>query len=144
MFKSSSRILAMSFSLVLVLVVLAVALSPSTGVVEVPDAEAGTLDPALRTVVVAVNERDIPSQPNGPLRASLLAGRLPRAIQQATVLTDENCTPDTEGVSHCINVLQVGRQQISLRHNHKMSEVPCLSPGEEVNVMPLALLNQGQ
>jgi hypothetical protein len=144
MSKSSSRILALSFSLMLILVVFAMASGPITGVVDVPDAEAGTLDPALRTVVVAVNERAIPSQPNGPLRASLLAGRLPRAIQQATVLTDENCTPDAEGVSHCINVVQMGQQQISLRHNHKMSEVPCLSPGEEINVMPLALLNQGQ
>jgi hypothetical protein len=143
---SHSGTRALTFALGLVVMMWAAGMVFGVRTVSVSPVETGSvaLNSALRTVVVAVNEREIPSQPNGPLRASLLAGNLPDGVQQATVLTDSNCTPDAEGISHCINVLKMGRQQISLRHNHNMAEVPCLSPGEEVNVVPLALLNVTQ
>jgi hypothetical protein len=51
------------------------------------------------------------------------------------VLTDEQCQPDAAGVSHCLNTIRLtSGQTIAVRHPHRMSEVPCLAPGERVTV----------
>ncbi len=57
----------------------------------------------------------------------------------AEVLTDEECAPDSAGISHCRNVLRLedGRT-IVVRHPHDMRLVPCLTPGEGVVVRPAA------
>src|SRR5690349_3126839 len=45
---------------------------------------------------------------------ALLQGKLPAGITQVTVLTDENCTPDSQGVSHCLNRLSYSGGEITV------------------------------
>jgi hypothetical protein len=69
------------------------------------------------------------------MRALLLAGRLPAGVVTATVLTDEDCAPDAQGVSHCRNKLRLpSGKTIEVRHPHRMHDVPCMTPGESVRV----------
>ncbi|MGZ4137590.1 MAG: hypothetical protein ACXVPX_08475 [Actinomycetota bacterium] len=61
----------------------------------------------------------------------------PAGPMMATVLSDANCAPDADGVSHCLNRLRLDSgSELTVRHNHRMIEVPCLSPGERVLVEP--------
>jgi hypothetical protein len=106
--------------------------------VEVPPAY--SLAPAaLRTVVIGSDKETLPnmSGTDGILMATLVSGQLPSEATRAIVRTDSNCQPDPEGVSHCLNQLEIGSQTILLRHDHKMSITPCLTPGETVYVMSL-------
>lgn len=91
---------------------------------------------ALRTVLIARTDADLPriSAEKGPIMTTLVEGTLPATLGQATVQTDENCMPDQAGVSHCLNRLELGGQQIVVQHHHKMSTTPCLTPGEVVNL----------
>ena len=101
--------------------------SPAPHFVE-PDAD-------LRTVVVSRVGMADPSEPEAPLRAQLLEGQMPGGPTTAEVLSDENCEPDAMGISHCLNRMQLpDGSEIAVRHNHRMSEVSCLSPGEMVNL----------
>jgi hypothetical protein len=87
----------------------------------------------LRTVYVH-DHPTTPSRPGEPLSAELVRGKLHGATT-ATVITDENCQPDAAGVSHCINRLRArGGVRVVVRHNHRMHEVPCLVPGEQVEL----------
>lgn len=111
---------------------------------------------ALRTVLVAdpgkplprssaVSARDCLGRPSscvngagGVVLAYAVAASPPRRATQALVLTDESCEPDRFDVSHCLNRLRLpdGRT-LTVRHDHRMSEFPCLSPGERVRVVAL-------
>jgi hypothetical protein len=93
-----------------------------------------------RTVVIGGMTDTLPGTSNeaGYLMANLRAGQLPEGATTATVLTDANCAPDADGVSHCLNDLQVGNVVITVQHHHAMASVPCLSPGETVTLMSLA------
>jgi hypothetical protein len=93
----------------------------------------------LRTLVIARPGQRLPfmSETGSVLMASLERGTLPAGVARATVLTDANCQPDEDGVSHCLNELDFGGAKVVVRHHHKMSEVPCLTPGEEVNILSL-------
>lgn len=85
-----------------------------------------------RTVLVYDHEPK-PSPSPVHLNAGLEKGTLPHKPVVATVLTDENCAPDAQGISHCRNVVRLpGGDKIVLRHPHAMMEVPCLEPGEKV------------
>lgn len=96
----------------------------------VPVTEAG-----LRTVVISTSAPAQPSSVEGPVEVALLRGEVGETPTVATVLTDENCAPDEHGYSHCLNRLQMpGGERIAVRHTHRMDEVPCLYPGERVNV----------
>jgi hypothetical protein len=49
------------------------------------------------------------------------------------VLTDEDCEPDAQGISHCRNVVRLpDGSKVVLRHPHAMMEVECMEPGEKV------------
>lgn len=101
-------------------------LSSSTGVHAIPGEVA-------RTVVVFDRDPAVPSPSPTTLHAGLEEGQLPAGSVQATVLTDEDCAPDQEGISHCRNEVQLASgQTVVLRHSHNMQLVPCLAPGEEV------------
>ena len=65
----------------------------------------------------------------------LKSGFIPKRPITATVETDENCTPDLYGISHCTNALQLpnGRTLV-VRHDHNMGAYPCLKPGEVVTI----------
>jgi hypothetical protein len=69
---------------------------------------------------------------------SLIRGRVVRRTR-AVVLTDTRCNPDARGYSHCLNWmrLQNGRRVLAV-HVHRMSEMPCLSPGEHVILRPVS------
>ncbi len=66
---------------------------------------------------------------------NLRAGRIPVGATTAIVLTDTNCEPDADGVSHCLNDLQIGDAVVTVQHHHSMAEIPCLSPGETITLM---------
>lgn len=88
----------------------------------------------IRTVLVGSSDRADISAPGGPVITRLVSGRVP-AKTDAVVLSDEDCVPDRKGVSHCLNRLRLADgSTVAVRHNHRMSEVPCLSPGERVQV----------
>jgi hypothetical protein len=87
----------------------------------------------LRTVLVSTGREPAPSTPGLVLNALRVKGVLPGARTQATVVSDRNCAPDTEGISHCTNALRLsGERLLTVRHPHRMMEVPCLEPGERV------------
>ena len=94
---------------------------------------------ARRTVIVAQAGEGLPnfSATDKLLMTSLVDGQLPSQAMQAVVQTDSNCQPDEHGVSHCLNELAVGKSTIMVRHHHKMSDVPCLTPGETVTLLTL-------
>lgn len=90
-----------------------------------------------RTLVIGGMSDSLPGTSNeaGLLMANLRAGQLPEGATTATVLSDANCEPDADGVSHCLNDLQIGNVVVTVQHHHQMASVPCLSPGETVTLM---------
>ncbi|MBK9710662.1 MAG: hypothetical protein IPO81_04890 [Kouleothrix sp.] len=98
-------------------------------------------DPSLRTIVIA-SPADQLEKKNDVLLTQLLEGQLPSGASQATVLSDGNCDPDQNGISHCLNELVIGSTHVLVRHNHDMSKVPCLSPGEQVNIIDVPAFRQ--
>jgi len=68
----------------------------------------------------------------------LTNGAMPRKPTGAMVLTDTNCAADSNGISHCSNVLRLASgRRIRVRHDHSMMNDPCLVPGERVRVRAL-------
>lgn len=97
-----------------------------------PAASETTTPRQTRTVTV-YNHEPSPSPSPVHLNAGLEAGTLPDKPVLGTVLTDEDCEPDAQGISHCRNVVRLpGGAKIVLRHPHAMMEVECLEPGEKV------------
>lgn len=111
--------------------------APAPHFVDVPE---NVTSAPLRSVVVATAGETLPSisRPDGVLMTDLLAGELPTGAVQAIVRTDSNCQPDEQGVSHCFNQLDFGTTTVVVQHHHDMRVVPCLTPGEVVNVMRVA------
>ncbi len=99
------------------------------------NAGAAQLDPALRTVVLLRPGEQAPALRGNDEAVQVEAGSVPNGIRLATVLTDKDCAADEQGVSHCLNDLQIGRAKLAVRHHHKMMEVPCFSPTEQLNVV---------
>jgi hypothetical protein len=96
---------------------------------------------ARRLVVVSADPADLapPDIERGHIVSTLLlTGELPAGLSEAMVLTDLNCQADEQGISHCTNDVQIGDQQLALRHSHDMRQVPCLTPGEVVDLVSLA------
>jgi len=88
-----------------------------------------------RSLAITTRAEPAPSSHPERMRALLLRGRIPVGIITATVLTDEDCAPDVQGVSHCRNALRLpGGDTIEVRHPHRMHDVPCMTPGEIVRV----------
>jgi hypothetical protein len=79
------------------------------------------------------------SRGQDPVLVQLVDGTLPQEAENITVLTDENCQPDGEGVSHCLNRIRFdtagGMGETTLQHHHNMGEEPCLAPGEMLVVV---------
>lgn len=138
--KKGKRILAVALGLTFSVAVVLVAASaggdgPSqAGSVDEP-AAAAQAEP--RTVLVSDVRPPQPSLPGSPLHALRVSGSLPDRRSEATVLTDEDCAPDARGISRCLNRIRLaGGGTLSVRHPHRMMEVPCLSPGERVSIQP--------
>lgn len=90
---------------------------------------------AVRTLVVSSEADPVPSQPGQTLRGRRVEGAMPSRTSLATVLTDEDCAPDAAGVSHCRNRIRLaGGRTLTVRHPHRMAEVPCMAPGERIRV----------
>ena len=109
---------------------------PDAGGVTAPSADPAHTRPArIRTLAVRTDTEPAPSAHPGRMRALLVAGTVPRRAVSATVLTDEDCAPDERGVSHCRNRLRLASgRTVTVRHPHRMSDVPCMTPGETVRV----------
>jgi hypothetical protein len=143
--RQGSRLLAsiaMVGTLVIVLVVIASWQRPA---LPAPTSHFVALSPGnqtdseRRTVIVAHAGEGLPNfnATDKLLMTSLVDGQLPSQAMQAVVQTDANCQPDQDGVSHCLNELAIGSETVVVRHHHKMSEVPCLTPGETVTLLSL-------
>ena len=90
---------------------------------------------SIRTLAVFTDAEPAPSARPECMRALLVKGTLPGGFVEATVLTDEDCAPDRHGVSHCRNKLRLPNgKTITVRHPHRMHDVPCMTPGETVRV----------
>jgi hypothetical protein len=99
-------------------------------------ADAAHQPPAYtRTLAVHAGKESAPSADPARMRGTLLDGKLPDGVVEATVLTDEDCEPDAKGVSHCRNQLRLpSGKTVTVRHPHRMHDVPCMVPGERVRV----------
>jgi len=91
---------------------------------------------SVRTVTVSPT-MPMPSAHERRLSAMLEEGRMLEKPMMADVLTDTDCAPDEQMISHCRNEMRLrdGRR-IVLRHPHDMSRIPCLAPGEQVLLVP--------
>jgi hypothetical protein len=95
----------------------------------------GTALPTERHVQIS-RAMPAPSDTDG-LHARLVSGTMPHGRVTATVLTDEQCAPDSQGISHCLNRLRLeDGSEIAVRHPHDMGRVACLAPGETVQLLP--------
>ena len=93
----------------------------------------GTVLPATRQEQLS-RVMPVPSDFDG-LHAQLISGTMPTMPMDATVLSDEQCQADEHGISHCLNRLRLADgSEIEVRHPHDMHTVPCLSPGESVQL----------
>jgi hypothetical protein len=92
-----------------------------------------------RIVLVSPSGPVQPSSPGGVLRVWRLRGEVPASPVEATVLSDEECDPDAAGISRCLNrILMPSGKTLVVRHPHDMRNVPCLAPGEKVQVLGAA------
>jgi hypothetical protein len=90
---------------------------------------------AVRTVNVS-RSMPMPSAHPRRLSAMLEAGSLPGGVTTGEVVSDTECTPDADMVSHCRNEIRLADgHSVVLRHPHDMREVPCLAPGEQVRLV---------
>lgn len=131
------RLLTLALLCVLVIGGVAFALGRTTGTggQAVAVDPHGVALPAERTVQLSYTMPG-PSASDG-LHAKLIAGEMPSTAVEATVLSDEDCAPNGLGISHCLNRLRLGDgTEIVVRHPHDMDVVPCLSPGENVRLLP--------
>lgn len=97
-----------------------------------------SIDPTLRTIVVVPPGIARPTPQGNDILVDLERGAVPAGIHRATVVTDQECAPDANGVSHCLNEMVIGRTTFAIRHHHNMMEEPCFSPTEQVNVIDAA------
>lgn len=92
-------------------------------------------DSTLRTLFIGAKDAQLPiSGTGGLLIASLVSGQVPVGATSAVVQTDSNCQPDKNGISHCFNELSFDGVRVVVQHHHNMSDTPCLTPGETVNL----------
>lgn len=88
---------------------------------------------------LAFSEQPIVSKGSGPVVVQLVSGAIPADVAGVTVLTDENCQPDQDGVSHCLNRIQFtssqGSGEATVQHHHRMAEESCLTPGETLTLI---------
>ncbi|HEV2071998.1 MAG TPA: hypothetical protein VGR29_00005 [Thermomicrobiales bacterium] len=105
------------------------------------DATGSAAVPHYQRADVRVRCTDEPQISRGqdPMLVQEEYGTIPSTVSHLTILTDENCQPDAEGVSHCRNRVQfetaTGIEQATLRHHHRMAEEPCFTPGQYVEVV---------
>jgi hypothetical protein len=99
---------------------------------------------AARILVIAAANQTLPGTSNsaGVLMANLRDGHIPTGATSAVVLSDSNCEPDADGISHCLNDLNIGGVVVTVQHHHNMGKVPCLSPGETITLMTLEQYQQ--
>lgn len=89
-----------------------------------------------RAVTLSIS-MPLPSPTDRILSARLERGEMPTAPTFATVMTDTDCTPDSQMISRCRNEVRLkDGKTLLLRHPHDMRKVPCLAPGEEITLLP--------
>ena len=90
---------------------------------------------AMRSLVVWARREPAPSLPGATMRALRVSGAVPGATVVGTVLSDDDCAADAAGISHCINKVRLANGAVlTVRHPHRMADVPCMTPGERLMV----------
>lgn len=108
--------------------------SPAPGYVTEHPVEVPT---TARTVQVYTTMPQ-PSAHERLLSARLEIGEMPGGPMVAEVLSDTECQPDRRMISRCRNEMRLADgRTIVVRHPHDMRNVPCLAPGEVVQLMPM-------
>lgn len=89
-----------------------------------------------RIVILIVSAKPKLGLDEGMLTVGYERGSRPPATgTRGVVVTDENCAPDADGVSHCRNDIRMANgKTVRVQHDHRMHEVPCLVPGERVRL----------
>lgn len=138
----------MRIALVIAVAAVAATAVVAAGVLARGGSDGATLAPVSEHAVPVPSEaRDVlvsramplPSAHARRLSAMLERGAMPARPVSAEVLTDTECEPDAELVSRCRNEVRLGDGRVLvLRHPHRMSDVPCLAPGEAVRLVPVA------
>lgn len=109
--------------------------TPAAESVAVVDPHGAAITKA-RTLVVGRTQPPA-SRPGVLLNARLVKGPMPSAATDGTVLTDEDCAANGQGISNCLNRIRLADgREIAVRHPHDMRYVPCFAPGEPVRVVP--------
>lgn len=73
---------------------------------------------------------------HGVAIVNLVEGVFPVSVDKATVLTDTNCAPDANGISHCHNELQFADgSKATIQHHHEISKVGCFTPGQVLKII---------
>lgn len=89
---------------------------------------------ATQRVVLISHTMPAPSMPGQPLHVKLVSDTVFHD-QAGVVLTDDECQPDANGISRCLNTIRLASgQTIIVRHPHDMHTVACLSPGERITI----------
>ena len=100
--------------------------------------EHGAQAPTIARTVFVSSSMPAPSAHAQRMSAMLEGGTMPTEPAMAEVVTDSDCTPDEQMISRCRNVVRLeDGSELVLRHPHKMSEVPCMAPGETVRLLPV-------
>ena len=74
----------------------------------------------------------------GEYIVKLIQGEIEEKVE-GTVLTDENCEQDEEGISRCNQkVMLRDNEEIEFIMPHNMAKHRCLAPGETVELIPYA------
>ena len=93
--------------------------------------------PAISRSVFVSSTMPTPSRSPRRLSAKLESGSMPATRTTVEVLSDTDCAPDRKLISHCRNEVRLpDGSLLVLRHPHNMSRVPCLAPGEHVELIP--------
>jgi hypothetical protein len=120
-----------------IVVIAALGISRATA----PSNSAATEIPHYATadLQVRITAEPVVSRNQIPVLVQLESGDNPAGVDHLTVLTDENCAADADGVSHCLNRVTfetpTGTGEAVLRHHHRMAEEPCLSPGQSLHLV---------
>ena len=133
------RRMMLAFAMTVAAVVLGLAATGRVGGHEQAITEHPVTIPDTRRTIDLSKAMPAPSISARHLSAMLERGALPSGRTTAVVLSDTECAPDASMISRCRNELRLADgNTVVVRHPHDMRNVPCLAPGERINVVPNA------
>ena len=116
-----------------VLIAMAV-LAAAFGILRLSEHKKRSSADSSERIVLASQTMPTASVPGQPLHVMIVSGETFHD-QAGVVLSDDQCQPDADGISHCLNTIRLASgETLTVRHPHDMAKVACLAPGERVMV----------